>query len=321
MRLQPLLNSRWFAIPVPALVGLGMVALSVWVLRDYGWSLFLGLPFVVGFLAAFCFSFRREVRVRAAFVVTLWGLLALGAAIMVFAIDGLLCLLMALPLTLAIAALGTFLGSYIGMSVGLADRTKTGAGLPVLLILLLPGSAALEHATKPPSESRTVTTRVTVAAPAARVWPVVIAFPRITEPLGDLFRLGIAYPIEARIEGTGVGAIRYCVFSTGSFVEPITAWEEPTRLAFDVTAQPEPMRELSIYEHLDTPHLHGFMVSERGQFRLIEEAGQTVLEGTTWYHHDLAPDWYWGPISDHIIHRIHRRVLDHIRRTVEAPRP
>ncbi len=248
-------------------------------------------------------------------------MLLLGAAILVFAIDGLICLLMALPLALVIGAGGAFLGSYVGMSVGLSKRRSKSPTLPVVLIALLPGAAALEHAAKPPPELRTVTTRVTIAAPAARVWPVVIAFPRIAEPPGGIFRVGIAYPIEARIDGVGVGALRQCVFSTGRFVEPITAWEEPSRLAFDVTAQPEPMRELSIYEHVDAPHLHGFMVSERGQFRLIEEEGRTVLEGTTWYRHDLAPAWYWGPISDQIIHRIHRRVLEHIRRTVEiAPR-
>lgn len=318
MRVQHLLNSRWFAIPGPAFVGLGMVALIVWVLKDYGWSLFLALPFGVSFLASFCFSYRREVKVRAAYGVAVLSLLLLGAAIMVFAIDGLICLLMALPLALAIGAAGAFLGSYIGMSIGLAERGMGGPAAPLLLILLLPASVALDHATKSPAGLRMVTTHVAVAAPAARIWPVVISFPRIAEAPEDIFRLGIAYPIEARIEGTGVGAIRNCVFSTGSFVEPITAWEEPLRLAFDVTAQPEPMRELSIYEHVDAPHLHGFMVSERGQFRLIEQAGRTLLEGTTWYRHDLAPGWYWGPISDMIIHRIHQRVLTHIQRTVEA---
>jgi hypothetical protein len=28
-----------------------------------------------------------------------------------------------------------------------------------------------------------------------------------------------------RIEGAGVGAMRYCVFSTGTFVEQVTVWE------------------------------------------------------------------------------------------------
>src|SRR5205809_3436324 len=36
------------------------------------------------------------------------------------------------------------------------------------------------------------------------------------------------------IEGTGVGATRYCDFTTGSFVEPIAVWEENRRLGFDI---------------------------------------------------------------------------------------
>ena len=47
---------------------------------------------------------------------------------------------------------------------------------------------------------------------------------------------------STEIEGEGVGAVRHCVFSTGAFVEPITIWNEPRHLRFDVTAMPEPMR-------------------------------------------------------------------------------
>lgn len=313
MRAQRLLNSPWFAITAPAAVGLGCVAFIVRGLKDYDWSLFLGLPFVVSFLAAFCYSFRREVKLHVAYRMAALSTLLLGVAILFSAIDGLICLLMALPLALSISAIGTLAGWQTGRV-----RKSASPKLPLLAVGLLPLLATLEHATKPPPELRMVTTRVVIAAPPARVWPAVIAFSQIAEPPGGIFRLGIAYPIEARIEGAGVGAVRHCVFSTGSFVEPITAWEAPSRLAFDVTAQPEPMREFSIYQQVDAPHLHGFMVSERGQFRLIEEQGKTVLEGTTWYRHNLAPAWYWGPVSDLIIHHIHERVLTHIRRTVEA---
>ena len=44
----------------------------------------------------------------------------------------------------------------------------------------------------------------------------------------------------------------------------------------------------------------------------------TLLEGITWFTHTLSPQWYWGPISDYMIHRIHERVLNHIKRTVEG---
>ncbi|GDY12422.1 hypothetical protein LBMAG53_13000 [Planctomycetota bacterium] len=43
------------------------------------------------------------------------------------------------------------------------------------------------------------------------------------------------------------------------------------------------------------------------------------LEGRTWYSVEVHPQWYWRLWSDVIIHRIHRRVLDHIKQLAERP--
>jgi hypothetical protein len=108
---------------------------------------------------------------------------------------------------------------------------------------------------------------------------VVVAFPDIEAPPAWYFRWGIAAPERARIEGHGVGAIRHCEFTTGSFVEPITVWDEPRLLAFDVVDDPPPMTELSIYAHIDAPHVDGFFRSRKGQFRLEPlPNGGTLLE-------------------------------------------
>ncbi len=37
------------------------------------------------------------------------------------------------------------------------------------------------------------------------------------------------------------------------------------------------------------------------------------LEGSTWYVIDLGPSRYWKFFGDAILHRIHRRVLEHVR--------
>jgi hypothetical protein len=116
-----------------------------------------------------------------------------------------------------------------------------------------------------------------------------------------------------------VGATRFCEFSTGAFVEPITAWDEPRRLAFNVTEQPDPLIELSPYGNLHPPHLHGTLRSTHGEFRLIELPGnRTRLEGRTWYKIDMYPHWYWTRWSDALIHCIHERVLSHIQHISET---
>ncbi|MGI9088975.1 MAG: hypothetical protein ACR2HH_14740 [Chthoniobacterales bacterium] len=145
-----------------------------------------------------------------------------------------------------------------------------------------------------------------------------ISFSEIPLPRELLFRAGIAYTMRATIEGHGVGAVRHCNFSTGSFVEPITVWQAPTQLSFDVRQQPDPLTEFSPYGHLETPHLRGVFQSHRGEFRLVRQAdGSTLLRGTTWYTNQLEPAAYWNLWSDHVIHQIHLRVLRHIRAECE----
>jgi hypothetical protein len=151
------------------------------------------------------------------------------------------------------------------------------------------------------------------------VWRNVIAFPPLPEPSDLVFRAGVAYPRRAEIHGSGVGAVRYCVFSTGAFVEPITVWEPGRRLSFDVREQPRPLQEWSPYADVAPPHLDGYFRSRRGEFRLIALAGgRTRLEGSTWYEMRLYPEAYWVLFGDVLISRIHRRVLEHIRVTAES---
>lgn len=310
---QSFLNHTSTAILLPAVVGLGGVYLCV-KLGDYGLTLFLGLPVVVSFLAAFCWSFRRWRPWRRTYVIAVCSVMTLGAMILVFALDGIFCLLLGFPLALVLALFGSLLGLWVSRLCGEAG----GAAILSLLSVSCPVLAGFEHAADFQPSVRSVTTAVEINAPIEKVWATVIAFPEITDPPSGIFRLGIAYPISARIEGTGVGATRYCTFSTGSFVEPITAWEEPRLLAFDVTENPPPMREMSPYGHLDVPHLHHHLVSRKGQFLLLKKEGRVWLEGTTWYSHKIAPEFYWSLISDEIIHRIHRRVLHHIQAQAEA---
>ena len=78
------------------------------------------------------------------------------------------------------------------------------------------------------------------------------------------------------------------------------------------------MKELSFYD-INAPHLHHYFVSKQGQFKLTKlENGKTLLEGTTWYYHDIRPVFYWRLWSEYIIHKIHLRVLTHIKETTES---
>jgi hypothetical protein len=193
-------------------------------------------------------------------------------------------------------------------------RKPVGAAFLFILPLLAFGESHVETPTL-----RHVTTTIEVDAPPEAIWPNVIGFSELPAPPEWFFRLGIAYPQRARIEGTGVGAVRHCEFSTGPFVEPITVWEPPHRLAFDVTSQPPSMSELSPYHRVNAPHLEGYMTSRGGEFRLVPlPGGRTRLEGTTHYTLAIYPETYWVGFAEVLLHAIHWRVLSHIRALSEV---
>ncbi len=286
--------------------------LNVRLLEDYGLALFIGLPFVLGAVSAYLYNHAHTRSLRQSLGIAMLTVTIALAAIFLFAMEGILCIVMAAPIVYAIA----FSGALVGHA--LSQRTPGGATAMSLLVLVAPGLMAFEAAHPPSAPLFPVITKVLVKAPPQLVWNELVAFSRMEEPDELLFRAGISYPVEARIEGKGVGACRFCQFNTGPFVEPITVWNEPYLLAFDVLDDPPPMTELSIYEHIDAPHMDGFFRSRNGQFKLTEQAdGSTLLEGTTWYTHDIWPAWYWRIWSDAILHRIHGRVLDHIRNESE----
>jgi hypothetical protein len=302
------------AVSVPCAV-LGVI-FGAQVLQSYGFGLFVGAPFALGMISVLLFGFSRPQPLGACLIVAVSALALAGLAILLVALEGAICLIMAAPIALVLTLLGAFVGYAIQARRWLNDSIAT---LTSAVLITLPALMAAESVNEPEPTLRAVHTEVIIDAPPAQVWPCVIAFPPLLEPTDWFFQTGIAYPQRAEIEGTGVGAVRNCIFSTGSFIEPIEVWDPPTLLRFRVSAQPEPMRELSPH-HIHPAHLDGYLRSHRGQFFL--EAlpdGRTRLIGTTWYSNRMWPSGYWDLWSDYIIHRIHGRVLEHIQKLAEMP--
>lgn len=310
------MRSALFGLGVGMAIALLMVGASVLVFGVYGTTLFFATPFVMGAASAFVFNAEGERSLRETLFVAAGAVTLAGLALLLLALEGALCVLMAAPLAIPLALMGAFAGRAIALRSSLPVRHAA------LLILPLPLAAGLESGVRPSQGvAREVLSVVEIARPPAEVWPHVVAFSSLQEPPAWFFRLGIAYPQRATIVGRGAGAVRRCEFSTGAFVEPITAWDEPRRLAFDVAEQPPPMTELSPYRVVLAPHLDGYLQVRRGEFRLVPlEGGRTRLEGRTFYEMRVFPAEYWGLWGDAVIHEIHERVLRHIGSLAEASR-
>lgn len=304
------------AIFVGSVLGaLGMI-IMLKCLSLYGVSLFVLGPFALGLISALIYGYHQPRSIWDCLSIAWLTIWILGIATLALAIEGAICILMAIPLALIMGVFGAWVGYFIQRRPG---GNNDAARTIALLILAIPFITGAEYLSNPQAPITPICTRIIINAPVETVWKNVIAFPDLPAPKEWMFRHGIAYPTHAEISGTGVGAMRECHFSTGSFKEPITIWQENNLLRFDVVSQPEPMVEWTPYKNIRPPHLDNYLVSKHGQFLLTKlPDGRVQLEGTTWYSNKMWPQSYWRLWSDAIIHKIHERVLNHIKTVSET---
>ncbi|HJQ69049.1 MAG TPA: DUF805 domain-containing protein [Blastocatellia bacterium] len=296
-------------------LAVGVTLLSVNGFENYGWGLFVGLPFCVGFTSVLIYGYHRPRPLGTSIAVAFLSIILVGLALLAVAVEGIICLMMAAPLAAAVAIFGGLIGYLIQCG---PRRSISRPAAFSLLFLAAPAFVGVESVNQTEPRLLEAKSTVVINAPPERVWPKVVEFSELPPPEELLFKTGVAYPIRAEIKGRGAGAVRHCVFSTGAFVEPIEVWDEPRLLKFSVAGQPPPMYELTPYSGIRPTHLDRYMSSEAGQFLLVRlPDGRTRLEGTTWYRNRFWPEWYWQAWSDHIIHRIHLRVLNHIKLLAE----
>jgi uncharacterized membrane protein YhaH (DUF805 family) len=292
---------------VPSCFGVLCAMLSLNQFENYGFGLFLAIPFASGFLAAVLVNTHEQRGFLYTLGASILPIVLIGVALIFLAAEGAICLLMAFP----IAAILSILGGIVGFIVSRVGAKQDASVLALVLVTPLLMGAEPQLGFETPIWS--VSTEKQIDAPPEVVWQHVVSFSELPPPQSPLLQTGVAYPVRARIQGQGVGAVRYCEFSTGAFVEPITVWDQPNRLAFDVVSQPRPMDEWSPYAHIEAPHLDGTLQSVRGEFLLKRRAdGGTLVVGTTWYKNKMWPAQYWRTWSDLLIHAIHNEVLSHV---------
>jgi hypothetical protein len=271
--------------------------------------LFVALPFLVGFVAVSIHAMSGPITLSQAILTSTLAVVVLGFLLVGLAVEGVVCLVMALPIAIPLTIGGG------AVAYKLQARSEAPGHIAFLVVLgLAPFGSTLERALQPPAELFAVTTSVEIPGSPQRVWQAVLQPAHLAPPSHPLFRAGVAYPLASHIEGAGLTATRYCDFSTGKLVEPVLIWEKFQRLRFTVASNPLPMQEWTPYAKLHPPHLEGFLVSRQGEFRLEElPRGGTRLYATTWYQHNLWPAYYWRWWSDYIIHQVHGMVLENVR--------
>ena len=305
-----LVGSALIAVTGMGAIGALVVYLGVQNMGVYGMGVFVALPFCLGLGSVMIYTCNEPRSMRSCVLVSLTAVGLAALALFTVAIEGLICILMALPIAAPLALLGGIVGFFIQRRRYLSPAAPS----VMMLTVFLPIGFMTMEATIPMEPALyTVTTKTRIEATPAAVWPHLIAFPDLPAPKFWLFRAGVAHPIRATINGEGVGALRECLFSTGTFVERIDGWEKDKRLAFSIISNADAMKELTPYD-IHPRHLDGYFNPVRAEFTLVGNPdGSTTLEGKSWYRNSMWPGPYWRLWSDKILHDVHRSVFDHLK--------
>ena len=192
--------------------------LSVYGFDSYGAALFFGAPILTGAAGAYLFNRRMPRTIGETLLHSTALVLCCSLAFLLVGLEGIICIVMAIPIMAPLTLFGAMIGWAIAVGVAAhrEDSARDDRGM-LGCLLVLPLLAGVEPLVAEPA-ALSVATTIDIAAPPGEVWETVVAFPDIQSRPEWFFRWGIAAPERARIVGQGVGAVRYCEFTTGQFV-------------------------------------------------------------------------------------------------------
>jgi hypothetical protein len=211
----------------------------------------IGMPFCMGFIAVWHGPFRNSKRFDRILVPAWLGAFACLGAALALLWEGLICIIVWVPLVFVMSTLGGLFAALI-LVIVTSSRNRLRC---VFGVMLFPFCVAPLEQLRPYSvEIKAVPTQIKIHASAEKVWKEIRSVPMIQERehSGSFsYWLGFPRPLEARLEGEGIGAVRYATFERGVlFVETITEWQEPKKLSFSIHADTEHIPPTTFDEHV-----------------------------------------------------------------------
>lgn len=261
----------------PRIVGLAIGALYGLMLRGmFEWdalrgayeivstSFLLLAPFATGATAVFFASRAGRISAGEQIFTAAGTMVFFLIAMFVFFIEGLICIMLVLPVFMIAAVIG-------GLVMGLALRLVKYNGAVVSCFALLPVVfAPLESRLTPDSQQRTVVNTVVIDASATDIWNNLTSVMDIKQQeLGFAFTyaIGVPRPLQAAMDGAGVGAVRTSQWEKGvQFKEVITQWQPPYQLSYDFDIPPGSIPRDALDRHVELG----------GEYFTVVEGGYTI---------------------------------------------
>lgn len=279
-------------------------------------SFIVGVPVCVGALVAYLANRKSPIGTGSGILLSQISMLLFVFIAGAFLREGIICILMALPILLAFVGLGALLAKLFS---SLEKNKKNDKMMGAFLFLpLLLGTA--EQQMIPPDSIHQLHRSVYIDATPENIWQQ-LNFPTGIRPEelsgGFAYRIGVPYPIEARTLEPRVGGKRALVWQRGvRFEEEITAWEENRHLAWKYLFTPDSFPEGSLDDHIVIGGKYFGL--EDTSYTLTPVAGGTRLDISVKVRVGTHFNWYAGWWAEFLVGDTAETILDFYKRRAEA---
>jgi hypothetical protein len=211
----------------------------------------IGVPLALGFITVWFGECRKSNNWIIWLFMPWLSSLACLACALALAWEGLICIVLLLPLILILSSIGGLMaGICLKIFKSARDRIYCVASFALLPFIASP----IEHLWTAGLETRTVPTQIKIHAAPQSVWNQIRSVPLISDKeqhFSFSHLIGFPRPLEAKLVGEGVGAIRLATFEKGVlFIETINEWYSPHRLSFSIRADTKDIPPSTFDEHV-----------------------------------------------------------------------
>lgn len=293
------MNKRFFTALLITLVFLTFgFSLLHFQFIDYGPTFFVFLPFALGYI------FGKSTIKK----VSLWGLviafIIFFVLLLIGGLEGMVCILMAMPLIIIAIALGMVL-NHLSKKLRKKDEEDNLIKSSILPFLLFLAFAFIEkELIKDEPFVMEVKSEITLPYSAMEVYEAIKSVDTLKAEKPFLMKLDLPIPLKCVLEKEEVGGIRICYFEGGQIIEKITQLEKGKILKMDVIDYQLTGRKwLGFQEAI-------YLFDDLGN-------GKSKLTRITTYTSELLPRFYWQPLEVIGIEQEHDYVFSNLKRDLK----
>ncbi|MEZ5679884.1 MAG: SRPBCC family protein [Erythrobacter sp.] len=227
-------------------------------------------------------------------------------------LEGMVCVVMVMPIWF-LAGLGGGLVALFVLRRQAAERDGGGASVNSVGLAVLPFLLIYAETAAPPAwDARTVTRSVTIAAPAERIWPLLVSIPKVdaSEGIATFTHdwLGIPRPSEALLVTRGDQPVRLAKWGDNArFEEVVTHIAPGHEISWDF-AFPDPSLQNRVDQHVSPDGEMLKIASGSYQLETLDD-GRTRVTLSTSYAMRTRFDWYFGFWGERLLGDVQDNVL------------